>query len=131
MAEEMKIEVGSALPMEKPLRMEIRGRDIATGMPRSLVVSSNDIAEAIKPTLGKIILAIKRVLEETPPELSSDVMDRGITMSGGTAQLRNLDLLFTKATGVPAHVADDPLYCVAMGTGEALKNLDVLKRSLM
>lgn len=130
MAEEIKIEVGSALPMKKPLEMEVRGRDAATGMPKSMIIDSNETVEAMKGTLKQIIFAIKSVLEKTPPELSSDVIDRGMVMSGGTAMLRNFDTLLTKATQVPAHVADDPLYCVVRGTEEALNHIDVLRRSL-
>lgn len=130
MSEKVKIQIGSALPMEKPLEMEIRGRDNSTGLPRTIVVNSNEMAEAMKPRLNQIITAIKSVLERTPPELTSDIIDRGLIMSGGTAMLRNLDMLFTRAIGVPSHIADDPMYCVAQGIGEALKHLDVLKRSL-
>lgn len=130
MSEKVKIQIGSALPMEKPLEMEIRGRDNSTGLPRTIVVNSNEMVEAMKPRLNQIITAIKSVLERTPPELTSDIIDRGLIMSGGTAMLRNLDMLFTRAIGVPSHIADDPMYCVAQGIGEALKHLDVLKRSL-
>ena len=130
MSEKVKIQIGSALPMEKPLDMEIRGRDNSTGLPRTIVVNSNETVEAMKPRLNQIITAIKSVLERTPPELTSDIIDRGLIMSGGTAMLRNLDMLFTRAIGVPSHIADDPMFCVAQGIGEALKHLDVLKRSL-
>lgn len=130
MSEKVKIQIGSALPMEKPLEMEIRGRDNSTGLPRTIIVNSNETVEAMKPRLNQIITAIKSVLERTPPELTSDIIDRGLIMSGGTAMLRNLDMLFTRAIGVPSHIADDPMFCVAQGIGEALKHLDVLKRSL-
>lgn len=120
MAEKIKIRIGSALNTENPAKMEIRGRDSTGGMPRALSIDSNDVAEALKIPLAKIIKAIKRVLEKTPPELSADIVDRGMVMSGGTAQLGNLDTLFSKAIGVPAHVAEDPIYCVANGTGIAL-----------
>lgn len=120
-AEQIKIKIGSAMKLEKPKSMEIKGRDAAGGMPRSMVLDSNEVAEAIRVPLNQIIGAIKSVLERTPPELSADIIDRGMVMSGGTAMLRNLDKLFTKATGVPAHVADEPLYCVAKGTGAALE----------
>lgn len=119
-AENIKIEVGSALKLEKPKEMTIKGRDVAGGMPKSLIVTSNDVAEALKLPLLKIIGAIKNVLEKTPPELAADIIDRGMVMSGGTSMLRNLDRLFTKATNVPAHVAEEPVYCVAKGTGIAL-----------
>jgi rod shape-determining protein MreB len=130
MAEKIKISVGSAVEMEKPLKTEIKGRDSSSGMPRSMFVDSNDVVQAVTPVLKQILAGIRGVLEKTPPELSSDVIDRGMVLSGGTAQLRGIDELFTKAIGVPAHVVDEPLYCVAKGTGEALKHLDVIRRSL-
>ncbi len=130
MAERLKIEVGSATKVEKPLKTEIKGRDLSTGMPRSLVVDSNDTAEALAPILKQIISSIRQVLERTPPELASDIIDRGMVLSGGTALLRNVDTLFTKAIGVPAHVVDEAIFCVARGTGEGLKHIDVIKRSL-
>lgn len=122
-AEHIKISIGSAMQVEKPKSMEIKGRDAAGGMPRSLIIDSNEVAEALRVPVNQIIGAIKSVLERTPPELSADIIDRGMVMSGGTAMLRNLDKLFTKATGVPAHVADEPLFCVAKGTGAALEML--------
>ncbi|MBN1373929.1 rod shape-determining protein [Candidatus Dojkabacteria bacterium] len=130
MSERIKIEIGSALPMEKPLEMEIRGRDNSTGMPRSTTIDSNQTVDAMKPRLNQIILAVKSVLERTPPELTSDIIDRGLILSGGTAMLRNIDMLFTKALGVPSHIADDPIYCVARGIGEALKHIDILRKSI-
>jgi rod shape-determining protein MreB len=120
-AEKVKFEIGSALEMERPLEMEVRGRDIGAGVPKSVLVNSNDIAQAVKMPLRKIIQSIKGVLEQTPPELAADIIDRGMVMSGGTSQLRNFDKLIAKATGVPAHVANEPLYCVAKGTGMALE----------
>ena len=120
-AEKVKFEIGSALEISRPLEMEVRGRDIGAGVPKAVVVNSNDIAQAVKTPLRKIVQSIKGVLEQTPPELSADIIDRGMTMSGGTAQLRNLDRLITKATGVPAYIADEPIYCVAKGTGIALE----------
>lgn len=120
-AEKVKFEIGSALEMEKPLEMEVRGRDIGAGVPKAVLVNSNDIAQAVKMPLRKIIQSIKGVLEQTPPELSADIIDRGMVMSGGTAELRNLDRLISKATGVPAHVANEPIFCVAKGTGMALE----------
>ena len=122
-AEHIKITIGSAMKVEKPKSMEIKGRDSTGGMPRSLMIDSNEIAEALKMPLSQIIHAIKSVLERTPPELSADIIDRGMVMSGGTSMLTNLDKLFTKATGVPAHVADEPIYCVAKGTGVSLELL--------
>jgi rod shape-determining protein MreB len=122
-AETMKMKIGSAVKIEKPKEMEVRGRDVGAGMPTSVIVDSNEIAEALKVPLSKIIQTIKGVLEKTPPELSADIIDRGMVMSGGTSMLRNLDKLFSRATGVPAHVADEPMFCVAKGTGLALELL--------
>jgi len=122
-AENIKIKIGSALEVKNPKEMEVRGRDVGAGMPKSVLVNSNDIAKAIEFPLKNIIRAIKSVLEKTPPELSADIIDRGMVMSGGTAKLRNLDKLFARATGVPAHVADEPLLCVVKGTGIALELL--------
>lgn len=129
-AEQVKIQIGTALPIENPKSVEIKGRDAASGLPRSVTINSNDVAEALRVPLGQIIQAIKSVLEKTPPELSADIMDHGMVMSGGTAQLRNLDKLFTRATGVPAHVADDPLFCVAKGTGIATEVYSSEKNSI-
>ncbi len=122
-AENIKIKIGSAVEVRDPKEMEVRGRDVGGGMPKSIVVNSNDVAKAIEFPLKNIIRAIKNVLEETPPELSADIIDRGMVMSGGTAKLRNLDKLFARATGVPAHIADEPLFCVVKGTGIALELL--------
>ncbi len=119
-AERIKIEVGSALEIDEPQEIEIKGRDSTGGMPRTLVVDSNDVARALRSPLTKIIKSIKSVLEDTPPELSADIIDRGMVMSGGTSLLRNMDKLFTKVTGVPAYVAEDSIYCVAKGTGVSL-----------
>lgn len=119
-AEKIKIKIGSALEVKDPRQMEVRGRDVGAGMPKSIMVDSNDIAKAVEWPLRNIIKSVQAVLEKTPPELSADIIDRGMVMSGGTALLRNLDKLFSRATGVPAHVADDPLFCVVRGTGIAL-----------
>lgn len=120
-AENIKIRIGSAIEVSNPKSMEVRGRDVGAGLPKAIYVDSNDIAYAVKRPLLNIINSIKGVLEKTPPELSADIMDRGMVMSGGTSKLRNLDKLFTKAIGVPAHVADEPMYCVVKGTGIALE----------
>ncbi len=130
-AEEIKITVGSAMFMDKPLTMEIKGRDMIAGLPRILTVSSDDVVEALQHELEVLISAIKQVLYETPPELSADVMDKGIIMSGGSSMLRNLDQLVAQATGVPTYLAEEPLLCVAKGTGIALENLDSYKRSIL
>ena len=127
MAEEIKIQIGSVLTIEKPMNIEIKGRDATTGMPKSMILTSNDLVESFRPSLNLIIVAIKSVLEKTPPELLSDIIDRGIVLSGGSSLLRSLDLLLTKAIGVPFHVADDPLLCVVKGTGIALKHFDILE----
>lgn len=129
-AEEIKITIGSALPIAEELKMEVRGRDAITGMPRMTEIKSEEITTAIQMPLQQIIGGVKGVLEETPPELSSDIIDKGIVMAGGTSQLRNLDKLLTQVTGVVCHVAEDPLLCVARGTGIALENLDLYKRSI-
>lgn len=130
-SEDIKISVGSALFMERPLTAEIKGRDMISGLPKTITVTSDDTTEALQQDLEGLIDAIKDVLHKTPPELSSDVMDKGIIMSGGSSQLRNLDELIAQATGVPCYVADEPLLCVAKGTGIALENLESYKRSIM
>lgn len=130
-SEEMKIQIGSAVPLEKKLSMEIRGRDVISGLPRTITVMSDDVTEAIQNELNGIIQAVKAVLQETPPELSADVIDKGMVLSGGSAQLRLIDQLLATATGVPAYIADEPLLCVARGTGIALDNLDSYRRSIL
>jgi rod shape-determining protein MreB len=130
-AEEIKLTVGSAMYMDKPLTMEIKGRDMVTGLPRIVGVNSDDTTEALQHDLELLVNAVKDVLHKTPPELSSDIMDKGIILSGGSALLRNLDALIAEATGVPTYVADEPLLCVAKGTGIALENLDSYKRSIL
>lgn len=129
-AEEVKLRIGSAMILPQPEMMEVKGRDNITGLPRAIPVTSTEITEAIRPTLMQIIGAAKGVLEETPPELSSDIIDKGIVMSGGTSLLRNFDTLMTELTGVPCHVAEDPLLCVVRGTGIAAENLDLYKKSI-
>ena len=130
-AEEAKITIGSALYLEEKLNMEVRGRDMISGLPRTITMSSDDITDAVQNELEGIIAAIKNVLYDTPPELSSDVMDKGMILSGGSSLLRNIDQLISRATGVPAYVADEPLLCVAKGTGIALENLESYKRSIL
>ncbi len=129
-AEDVKITVGSAMYMQEPIKMEVKGRDMISGLPRTIEVSSDDTTEALQLDLEGLIDAVKQVLHDTPPELSADVMDKGIIMSGGSSQLRNLDELISQATGVACYVADEPLLCVAKGTGIALENLENYKRSL-
>lgn len=116
-SEEIKIKVGSAYKLEQELAMEIRGRDLINGLPKTVKITSEEIREALSEPVGAIVDAVKAVLEKTPPELSSDIIDRGIIITGGGALLRGLDRLLSEATGVPAIVADDPLSCVAIGTG--------------
>lgn len=129
-AEEIKKELGSALLLKKERTMEIRGRDVVAGLPKTITINSSEITEAIADELEQIILAIRTVLEQTPPELSSDIIDRGMMMTGGSSLLTNLDKLLTNVTGVPCIVADDAQLCVARGAGIALDNLDDYKRSL-
>lgn len=130
MAEEIKIKIGSALPLEKEAKIEVRGRDSLTGLPKTIEITSSQVTEAIAQPLTTIVGVVKSVLEETPPELSSDIIDKGIVLSGGTSLLKNLDKLITKETGVPAHVAEEPLNCVVLGAGVAIENLDNYKRSV-
>ncbi|MBU0624800.1 rod shape-determining protein [Patescibacteria group bacterium] len=130
-AEDIKIGIGSATYLDEKLSMEVRGRDMVTGLPRVITVTSDDGTEAIQNELSGMIAALKEVLNNTPPELSADVMEKGMILSGGSAQLRNLADLFAEATGVPAYVADDPQLCVVKGTGIALDNLASYKRSVM
>ncbi|MFZ1654899.1 MAG: rod shape-determining protein [Candidatus Moraniibacteriota bacterium] len=130
-AEEVKIGIGSAIAQVKEDHMEVRGRDLMGGLPKTITLSSNEVTEAIQDELREIIHVIKQVLQETPPELASDIMDKGMVLSGGTAQLRYLDQLIAKTINVPCYVADDPAFCVVKGTGIVLENLDTYKRSLM
>lgn len=130
-AEKVKIEIGSALPMKQKLSAKIRGRDIATGLPKDVVVSSNEIAEALKPLLLDIANAVQTVFNETPPELVADIMEKGIIVSGGGGNLRNIDEFFKRMTGVQTYPAEDALFCVAKGTGLILGHLDTYKRTLL
>ena len=130
-AEEVKLSLGSATEEEKESTLEVRGRDSITGLPKLIEMKSNELTQAIQPVLNNILDAIKQVLEETPPELASDIIDKGIVMSGGTSILKNLDKYYTKSLGVPCHIAEDPLLCVVYGTGTALENIDLYKRSII
>ncbi len=130
-AEEVKINIGSAVPVEEEEVFIIKGRDFLTGLPRSAEIRTNEIVKAIDNELREMVKAIKVVFQETPPELSSDIIDRGITMTGGTSQLRNLPELIYRRTGVRAYLADEALYCVAKGTGVALNHLDTYKKSII
>ncbi len=130
-AEDIKTQIGSAVPLEQELTMTIKGRDFIAGLPRSVSISTNEIVRAIDRELREMIKAIKDVLQETPPELSADIIDRGIIMTGGSSQLRNLPELVYRRTGVKATLADDSLYCVVKGTGVALEHLDTYKKSII
>jgi rod shape-determining protein MreB len=130
-AEDIKVQVGSAIPLEEELSMQIRGRDFITGLPRTVEIKTNEVTKAIGKELREMIKAIKDVLQETPPELSADIIDHGIIMTGGSSQLRNLPELVLRRTGVKARMADNPLYCVVNGTGIALKHLDTYKKSII
>jgi rod shape-determining protein MreB len=129
-AEEVKIKIGSATALVKTKKMEVKGRDSIMGLPKVVELSSTEVTEAIRPVLNQIIGAVKAVLEETPPELASDIIDKGIVMSGGTSLLRNFDKLVTEEVGVPAHVVEEPMLCVVKGTGLALKNIEKYKKSI-
>ena len=129
-AEELKIAIGSAMTLDEEAAYQVRGRDQITGLPRTITVTSTDVTNAIQDQLGAIIGAIRTVLERTPPELASDVVDRGIVLSGGTAMLRNLDRMITEDIGIPCYVADSPMECVALGAGLALDHLELIKRSM-
>ncbi len=130
-AEEVKIQIGTALPLDRELHMDVRGRDLIAGLPRTIPFTSSEVMEAIELPLQQLVAAVRHVLEQTPPELSSDIIDKGMVMSGGGALLRNIDKLLTQVTGVPCHVAENALNCVALGTGEALKHYDFFKKSLV
>ncbi len=129
-AEEIKMRIGAALPLEEPLTMEVQGRDQVAGLPRTIAISSEEITEAIGEPLAAIIGVTKSVLEKTPPELASDIIDRGMVLVGGGALLRRIDQLLTRETGVAAYVADAPMACVALGAGKALENYYTVKRSI-
>ncbi len=131
MAEDIKIKIGSAIPLDEELSMMVKGRDFISGLPRSVEIKTNEIVKAISKDLREMIKAIKDVLQETPPELSSDIIDQGIIMTGGTSQLRNMPELVFRRTGVKAVLAKDPLYCVVKGTGIALEHLDMYKKSVI
>ena len=129
-AEEIKIQIGSALPLAEELTLEVRGRDQVAGLPKTITLSSGEITEAIAEPLGAITSVVKQTLEKTPPELAADIIDRGMVLSGGGALLRNMDRLMTKETGVPCFVAEHPLACVALGACKALENYEIMRRSL-
>ena len=130
-AENIKITAGSALPNKEKIEIKIRGRDLLSGLPKDLIVTSNEVAEAINEHLIEIINAVQSVFNVTPPELAADIMEKGIILSGGTSQLRHLDEFLKRALGVEAYLAEDPLFCVAKGTATILEHIDVYKRTLL
>jgi rod shape-determining protein MreB len=130
-AEEIKVQIGSALPLARELEIEIKGMHQVDGLPRTRVITSQEVTEAIGDALAAIVDTVKKVLEQAPPELAADVMDRGIIMTGGGSLLRNLDKLIARETGVPAYPADDPLSCVAVGSGRALEHFSIFRESLI
>lgn len=130
-AEETKIKIGAALPLKKALTMEVSGSNTLTGLPESIIVTTDDVIAAIREELNEIIGAVKSVLQKTPPELASDVMDKGIVMTGGGSQLRNIDNLLTKITGVPCQIAEEPRLCVVRGTGIAIEHLEDYRKSVL
>jgi rod shape-determining protein MreB len=129
-AEEIKMGIGSAIPLDRELAMEVRGRDQISGLPKTIIMTTNEVVTALQDPLTTIVSAAKTVLEKTPPEMASDVVDRGIILTGGGSLLRGLDELISQQTNVPCQVAENPLDCVAIGAGAALEYLDVIKRSL-
>lgn len=128
-AEEIKIKIGSAYPLEQEVRMEVRGRDLVMGLPRTIEITSQEIREALSEPVTQIVDRVKSVLEETPPELAADIIESGIWLTGGGALVRGLDRLLSAATDIPVHVAEDPLSCVAIGTGRALEELNAIRQS--
>jgi len=129
-AEEIKIGIGSALPLEDERHIEVRGRDQVTGLPKIIQISSSEVTEALQEPLQAVVSTVRATLEKTPPELAADIIDRGMVLTGGSAQLRNIAQLLTQETGVPAYVAENPIACVALGAGRALENYEIMRRSL-
>lgn len=129
-AEAVKLKIGSAVKLPKEETVQVKGRDTVSGLPRTITLSSSDVYQALTKPLSQIVGVVKAVLEETPPELSSDIIDKGIVMSGGTAQLKNLDVLLTREVGVPAYVTEEPMLAVVKGTGKAIEHIDMYRRAL-
>jgi rod shape-determining protein MreB len=127
-AEQIKIEIGSAYPDAEVRTMDVKGRDLVTGIPKTLTVDSNEVRDALSETVNAIVEAVRIALERTPPELAADIVDKGIVLAGGGAYLRNLDILLREETGLPVVIAEDPLCCVVLGSGKVLDELDLLKR---
>jgi rod shape-determining protein MreB len=130
-AETIKIEIGTAMKVDNPPTMDVRGRDLVTGLPKNIVVNANHICDAVEEPVSNIVDAVRNTLERTPPELSADIMDRGIVMTGGSSMLRNLDRLISRETGMPVFVSDEALNCVVLGTGIAVENIDIYKKGFM
>jgi rod shape-determining protein MreB len=130
-AEEIKIQVGSAVPVAEELTMQVKGRDLVSGLPRTIDLKTNEVVQAMNRELREMMGAIRKVLQETPPELASDIIDNGIILTGGSSQLRNLPELVYRRTGVQAKLANDAYFCVARGTGVALRHLDTYKKSII
>ncbi|ODG90313.1 MULTISPECIES: rod shape-determining protein [Bacillaceae] len=128
-AEQLKLEIGSAIKSESDEQMDIRGRDLISGLPKTITIHGEEIATALSDTVAAIVESVKNTLEKTPPELSADIIDRGIVLTGGGALLRNIDKVIAQETNMPVIVAEDPLDCVAMGTGKALDNIDIFKKN--
>lgn len=130
-AETIKIEIGTAMKVDNPPTMDVRGRDLVTGLPKNITVNANHVCEAVEEPVSNIVDAVRNTLERTPPELSADIMDRGIVMTGGSSMLRNLDRLISRETGMPVFVSDEALNCVVLGTGIAVENIDIYKKGFM
>ena len=130
-AETIKIEIGTAMKVDNPPTMDVLGRDLVTGLPKNIVVNANHICDAVEEPVSNIVDAVRNTLERTPPELSADIMDRGIVMTGGSSMLRNLDRLISRETGMPVFVSDEALNCVVLGTGIAVENIDIYKKGFM
>jgi rod shape-determining protein MreB len=130
-AEEVKLKIGSALPLEETLEMEVKGRDQVAGLPRTINITSDEVTEALAEPLSSVVGVVRAVLEQTPPELASDIIDRGMVLTGGGALLRNVDRMLTQETGVPCYVAENPMACVALGAGRALDIYDAIRRSMV
>ncbi len=130
-AEEIKIKIGSALPIDPDLSMEVKGRDQVSGLPKTITITAGEVTEAIAEPLNAILGTVRATLEKTPPELAADIIDRGMVLTGGSALLRYIDQLLTQEMGVPCYVAENPIACVALGAGKALENYDLMRRSLL
>ena len=130
-AEQIKIQIGCAMPLMTETTIEIRGRDLSDGLPRTEKISSSQVEEAIKESISKIVEIVKLTLEKTPPELASDIMEKGIVLAGGGALIKNLDKLLSQETGMPVYIAEEPLECVVRGTGKTLEDLERLKTVLI